>query len=440
MEFSSLAQIYSSIIVQNISRIYVDSIETHQKSEYNYTINYYYNILIKFVQSTHQFIINNLPTNKNAFNDILDQRKNDVNNLFTSIIQNIKNYQNDSLSFDSQIRVLQVSKSNFFKINNILSDNIFNLNNSLTTKIRNLSGLTNKKANNEISLTSRFYLENSISGKEIEEFYEQINQKVFIYLNLEKFKQLLIDNWIFDQDEFINTLNITLYNSNIAIRKEFETLKEDFSKKLENQITRYFTKEELENRINELYKSEVKDLDNKQVVTIKQKVIEILNKIKEHLSKETERLVNSADSYNKGYSQIENRLNDYKKAIFNKLESAVFKIIDDFHQNMINEVYKNYIENYLNEYIIESKKHTSQYKEVKLLNSSYKIGEIVDNIIDNYVNEYKSITQLKIDSKYNDFHSKIKHKVNLDDLQKLINNEISEGYNKTLYLSLKEIE
>ena len=160
MEFSSLAQIYSSIIVQNISRIYVDSIETHQKSEYNYTINYYYNILIKFVQSNHQFIINNLPTNKNAFNDILDQRKNDVNNLFTSIIQNFKNYQNDSLSFDSQIRVLQVSISNFFKINNILSDNIFNLNNSLTTKIRNLSGLTNKKANNEISLISKFYLEN----------------------------------------------------------------------------------------------------------------------------------------------------------------------------------------------------------------------------------------------------------------------------------------
>ena len=175
MEFSSLAQIYSSIIVQNITRIYVDSIETHQKSEYNYTINYYYNILIKFVQSTHQFIINNLPTNKNAFNNILDQRKNDVNNLFASIIQNIKNYQNDSLSFDSQIRVLQVSKSNFFKINNILSDNIFNLNNSLTTKIRNLSGLTNKKANNEISLTSRFYLENSISGKEIKEFSETNN-------------------------------------------------------------------------------------------------------------------------------------------------------------------------------------------------------------------------------------------------------------------------
>ena len=49
---------------------------------------------------------------------------------------------------------------------------------------------------------------------------------------------------------------------------------------MESQITRYFTKEELENRINELYKSEVKDLENNQVETIKQKVIEILNKIK----------------------------------------------------------------------------------------------------------------------------------------------------------------
>ena len=90
IEFRSLAQIYSALIVQNITRIYFDSIETHQKSEFNYTITYYYNILIKIVQSTHQFIIHNLPTNIIAFNEILEQRKNDVNNIFISIIQNIK--------------------------------------------------------------------------------------------------------------------------------------------------------------------------------------------------------------------------------------------------------------------------------------------------------------------------------------------------------------
>ena len=93
--------------------------------------------------------------------------------------------------------------------------------------------LRNNKVNDEISLTSRFYLENSISGKEIDDFYEQINKKVFVYLNLDKFKDLLIGNWIFDQDEFINKLNSTLYNSNLEIAKEFSTLKEDFSNTLE---------------------------------------------------------------------------------------------------------------------------------------------------------------------------------------------------------------
>ena len=34
------------------------------------------------LQSTHHFIINKLSTNPNTFNDILDRRKNDVNNLF----------------------------------------------------------------------------------------------------------------------------------------------------------------------------------------------------------------------------------------------------------------------------------------------------------------------------------------------------------------------
>jgi hypothetical protein len=47
-EFSSFSQIYNSLIVQNITRLYYDSIEAHQKSEFNYTIGYYYNILNKF--------------------------------------------------------------------------------------------------------------------------------------------------------------------------------------------------------------------------------------------------------------------------------------------------------------------------------------------------------------------------------------------------------
>ena len=435
-----MSSIFNSFITQNITRIYYDSIENHQKNEMNYTIKYYYNVLLKLVQTNHQYIINKIPTNKIGFNTILEERKKEVNNYFTSLIQNIKKSENDSLSFDNQISALKVAKTNFFKINNILSDNIINTNASLTTRTGKILNLRNNKVNDEMSLTSRFYLENIISGKEIEELYEQITKKVFVYLNLEKFKDLLLENWIFDQDDFINKLNTTLYNSNVEISQEFSTLKKDFTDQLENQITRYFTKAIIEQRIADLYKSEVKELENSQVEGIKKYIVEILNKIKDHFKNEAIRLNSTSNSFSKDYTQIQNRLNEYKNEIFNKLKNTIFKIIDDFHQNMINKVYIDYVEKYLNEYIIESKKFTSGYEEEKLLNSSYNLREITDNIIENFVNDYKKITQLKIDSKYDDYYQKIKDKVNLDNLQKLINNEISEGFNSILYPILKEIE
>ena len=60
---------------------------------------------------------------------------------------------------------------------------------------------------NEYSLATRYYLENSLNGWQINEFYQPINENIFVYLNIEKFKELLSDNWIFDQDDFINRIN-----------------------------------------------------------------------------------------------------------------------------------------------------------------------------------------------------------------------------------------
>ena len=440
IEFGQMSGIYISLITQTITKTYFNSIVNHQQNEFNYTIKYYYNHLLKSVQSTYQYIIHKLPINKIGFNNILDDRKKEINEFFTSLIENIKNYENDSLSFDKQINILKVPKTNFFKINKYLTENILATNNSLTTKMMKLNDLRNNLANNEISLTVRFYLENYLNGKEVEEIYEEINKKVFVYLDLERFKNLLIENWIFDQDDFIKQLKITLYNYNLEISQEFATLKEEYSILLENQITRYFTKAQLENNITELYNSQVKELENSQIEGIKQNIIEILTKIKEHLSNEAIRINSTANSYNKDYTQIQNRLEQYKNEIFNKLKNTIFKIIDDFHQNMINKVYNDYIVENLNQYIIESKKFTSNFQEQQLLNSSYKLGEIIDEFIEDYVNEYKSITKRKIDSKYIDYSTKIKNKVNIDDLQKLINNEISQAYNSILYPILKENE
>ena len=50
--------------------------------------------------------------------------------------------------------------------------NILNTNNSLNTRITNLFRIKNNKINDELSITSRFYLENSLSGKEVENLYE----------------------------------------------------------------------------------------------------------------------------------------------------------------------------------------------------------------------------------------------------------------------------
>ncbi len=59
-------------------------------------------------------------------------------------------------------------------------------------------------------MTLRYYIENSDNGKQINDFYEEINNQLFIDLNIEKFKETIINYWIFDQDDFIKKLNFTL--------------------------------------------------------------------------------------------------------------------------------------------------------------------------------------------------------------------------------------
>lgn len=60
MELSNMAGFYLSILNSNITKNYFNSIDLHQKTEFNYTINYYYNILLKLVKSSHQYVISKL--------------------------------------------------------------------------------------------------------------------------------------------------------------------------------------------------------------------------------------------------------------------------------------------------------------------------------------------------------------------------------------------
>ena len=70
---------------------------------------------------------------------------------------------------------------------------------------------------------------------------------------MEKFKETILNNYIFDQDDFIKNLNWALYNSNLEISKQFNSQKENYKSKLLEILTFNFTKDELIHRINELY-------------------------------------------------------------------------------------------------------------------------------------------------------------------------------------------
>ena len=66
-------------------------------------------------------------------------------------------------------------------------------------------------------------------------------------------------------------------------------------------------------------------MEDNQVEEIKQNIIQILNKIKKHISEEAIRLNTTLTSFNKDYTTIENRLNGFKTGIYNKLNLQYLK-------------------------------------------------------------------------------------------------------------------
>ena len=437
-EFGIMAQIYETIIRKDITKNYFDSIVLFQKTEFNYTISYYYNYYIKLVKEAYQYILSKIPVNEEGFNDILNQRKSEINILFNTFINDIKNSQTYALQIDNQLRILDVPDTNFFKVNTILSNNIVttsNLLNGLTNDIEEYEG----EEGDDVSLIARFYLENKENGKQIEEFYDPINHEIFVDLHLETFKDIMISNWIFDQDDFINRLNQTLFETTNEINHEVTIQKENYKDVLENEVEKYFVDDSIENTINKLYLSAINDFTNNQINIINTNINEIINKVKEKINSESQRLETTATSYNSNYTIIENTLKRYQNKIFSDINITLFNVLDNFYINIYRKFYTNCIEKHLNEYLSESERQTSltRYGEFSLYNSSYNIGETINNIVVNIVRKYKEIAIKKINFKYNEYYQKIKSVFDLDKIQKKINEEINNSYNLQLLKSLQ---
>ena len=176
-EFGVMALIYEVVITSNLTNNFYNSIINHQKSEFNYTISFYYNCLLQNITSIYQYIYNQIPTNPDGFNNITNLRKKEVEKTFNQLLKIVNDSKIESLSFDKQVYVLQVPSTNFFKTDSILSKNVKSTGTILKNLGNNIYSLKNGKKNDEYSLSCRFYLENSLNGLQIEEYFSPINVK-----------------------------------------------------------------------------------------------------------------------------------------------------------------------------------------------------------------------------------------------------------------------
>jgi hypothetical protein len=133
-ELGLMSLIYDSLIFQNITDSFYNSIITHQKSEFNYTISYYYNCFIRNITSYFDSIYNQIPNNQEGFNNITNLRRKEVKNIYNKVINVVKESKNQTLNLDRQAFILDVSSSNFFKTDSILTESKENTNSVLKAK------------------------------------------------------------------------------------------------------------------------------------------------------------------------------------------------------------------------------------------------------------------------------------------------------------------
>ena len=432
-EFSYMASIYHPIITNNLIKEYFNSIIINQKNDFNYTISYYYNYLINLINSSHIYILNRLPNYKNELYPLIQKRKNEINYFFNDLTNNMTISENIILNLSNQINILHIEEKDFLNDSNILINCTLETNNSISKSIDKLFKINNYKNNDEYSPISKIYLELIENKKQIEQFYEPIDKGYFINLNIDNFNILFTNYFKFDYLEIINQINILLNNINLESENNYLKIKENFTYILEKQINKFITIENIENTINNLYKNEIKEINDTMEQYITENIKDILDIIKMHISKETTRIENTAVSYCNEFATINNTIKQYKENVFIKFNKTVFDILNDFYNNIINIVYNKYFENGLNNYIKVIKKYTSSYKEYKLLNSSYNISEIINDISEELTNEYKEIILEEINYYHNIKENKF---FNYDNIKQLIYNELDISYEHNLYPAL----
>ena len=441
-EFAYLATFYLATYKQNISYDYSETIVDKLKNDFNYTNQYYYNIILSKLNKTYSYILSNIPINEEPFDAVINKRINEINNSYYKLVSELQKSRNEILDKTKQEVILQVNPKNFFYINNIISNHTKVMNNTLNQKVANLSLLAFQiQKQNPIELmAARYYLENSINGKQIKDNYDMINKATFVDLQTSVYKRLIDDIWNIDRDEFIksviNTLNILNENNN----NNFQYEKEKYYEILENKLyTEFYTKDNLVQNINSYF---IKGLNmsniNEEIkIQIDALLNNILTEIKKHITNETKRLGNELTSYSKDFTKIKNRLNNYKNTIYEEVYTSIIYPLKEFYEQIYDKIYNKFIKLGLNEF--EKNIKETDFETAKFLNMSINLNEIINKKTILIISEYNNLTINQIEYLYRKYSNELDRLFSFSNMKLKINNEIDDIFQSTLLPILQKV-
>ena len=282
---------------------------------------------------------------------------------------------------------------------------------------------------NHYSLVMRYYLENKEYGKLIEEYYGMFN----LYLDLNKFKEVMLDNWVFDSDDFVNIINKALYSTNLEIKKELFVKLEEYSLTIENAIYN----EDIEKDINNLYISAIKEITLEQKNIINNYISNLLNEVRNLIKTEVNQIKSGA-IYLLNKDNIKKEIKTIEENIKNSLNTSISDILNRFNENIYQNIYANCFETRLPNYLAQARNimNSGEYKNYSLLNSSFNIGEIIYNLTAEVINNYRNLIKKKLEIKHNELYNKIKSGINLPLLNNLIESQLDNIYQTELLPSL----
>ena len=439
-EFYYISLFYIQAYTQNISYGYGKSVVEKMKNDFNYTNKYYYNIIISKLNKTYTYILNNLPSNEKPFDHILNKRIEEIKNSYNNILKELKTSKNTILDKTKQEVILQVNSKNFFHINDMISNHIKSFNTTLYEKANNilLAAMGILKESPDELIAAKFYLENSINGKQIKDNYDMINKATFIDLQTDVYQQLIDDIWKIDRDELIKNILNALSELNEINNNNFKYENEKYIEILQNKLYKEFeTKENLIQKINSFFSKGLNKFDENSKLQIDEILNSILNKIITHITNEASRLTNELTSYSNDFTNIKTTLTNYKTSIYEKFYSTITYAVNDFHEQILEKFYKNYIEKGINEY--EKYIQETDFGTAKFLNMSINLNSVINKEFQLLITDYKNLTLNQIQFLYQKNIQSLDQIFSFSNIKLKINNEIDNIYNTKLLPELQKV-